>query len=526
MKHPFLLPLAATAALAAFPALADVKLPMVFADHAVLQRDKPIVVWGWAEPGEEVAVSFADASAEAVADANGEWQVSLPSLPASKEGRAMTVKGQNEIVLEDLLVGDVWICSGQSNMEMNMGGVSDRAVAVEESKGVPFIRHMKIVGEGVSGPTRDTVGTKWQVCSPSSLNGFTATGYFFAYELATALDIPIGLVNNSWSGQKIEPFTSPEAFYAEPGLEAIADAVRGLDPATDAGKAANEKALSAFRAWLAGAEEAVAAGQRPTPSPKMPMVSSHNWPCSAYFNRVHPITRFAVKGAIWYQGCSNGGDGDIYVHKMHALIDGWRKAWGYDFPFYFVQLANHQNATDDPAGGNGWARLRDAQRKSLAIPDTGMAVAIDIGEARDIHPRNKRDVGRRLSLWALAKTYGHDDLVYSGPLFKEVVPEEGRIRVLFEDFSVGSGLMAGVKNGTNPAEEDPEGVIKGFAIAGEDRQWAWADAAIDGDAIVLASPDVPSPVAVRYAFRQNPEGRCNLYNREGLPASPFRSDSW
>ena len=258
----------------------------------------------------------------------------------------------------------------------------------------------------------------------------------------------------------------------------------------------------------------------------MPRITSDNYPCSSYFNRILPMGRYQVKGAVWYQGCSNGGEGDSYYFKMKALIEGWRALWGYDFPFYFVQLANYTAVTDDPAGGSGWARLREAQRRALSIPGTGMAVAIDIGEAGDIHPKNKQDVGRRLALWALAKTYGRDGVVYTGPLFKGIEVEEGRIRVSFEDFSIGTGLMAGVKDGRSQPADDPDGRLKGFAIAGEDKAWHWADAAIDGDTVVVSSPDVPQPVAVRYAFRANPAGNANLYNRDGLPASPFRSDSW
>ena len=505
---------------------AAVKLPMVFSDHAVLQRDRPITVWGWADPGEAVKVEFAGASAEAVADANGDWQVELPACGASKEAREMKVAGSNEIVLQDILVGDVWLCSGQSNMEMKVGAARDRGESQAEAQNYPFIRHMKVVGEGVFTPWKDTTGTRWTVCNKYSSADFTATGFFFALDLAKELDIPIGLVNSSWSGQKIEPFISPEGFYGVPELQSIADKIRAIDPATEPGRDAYGKALENFRKWTDDAEKAIADGRRPFPPPSLPKITSDNYPCSAFFNRILPMARFQVKGAVWYQGCSNGGEGESYFHKMKALIQGWRGLWGYDFPFYFVQLANHGHPTDDPAGGNNWARLREAQLRSLGIPGTGMAVIIDIGEAGDIHPKNKQDVGHRLALWALAKTYGRDGLVYSGPLFESAEAEGGAIRVSFRDFSVGSGLMAGKKDGRDPTVEDPEGRLKGFSVAGDDRKWHWADAVIDGDTLLVSSPDVPAPVAVRYAFRMNPAGNANLYNREGLPASPFRSDDW
>ncbi len=507
-------------------ASAAVKLPMAFADHAVLQRDRPIIVWGWADPGEAVQVEFAGATAEAIADANGDWQVELPPCEASKEAREMKVSGSNEIVLQDILVGDVWLCSGQSNMEMKVGAARDRNESQAEAEKYPFIRQMKVVGEGVFNPWKDTTGTRWTVCNRYSSADFTATGYFFALDLAKELDIPIGLVNSSWSGQKIEPFISPDGFYGVPELKSIADKIRAIDPATEEGRTANERALESFRKWMADAEKAVAEGRRPFPPPALPKITSDNYPCSSFYNRIYPMTRFQVRGAVWYQGCANGGEGDTYFYKMKALIEGWRALWGYDFPFYFVQLANFQQPTNDPAGGNGWARLREAQRRSLEIPGTGMAVIIDIGEAGDIHPKNKQDVGHRLALWALAKTYGREGLVYSGPLFKSAEVEGGAIRVSFEDFSIGSGLMAGIKDGRNPTVEDPDGKLKGFAVAGEDKQWHWADAVIDGATLLVSSPDVPAPVAVRYAFRQNPAGNANLYNREGLPASPFRSDAW
>jgi sialate O-acetylesterase len=241
---------------------------------------------------------------------------------------------------------------------------------------------------------------------------------------------------------------------------------------------------------------------------------------------VYGLAPYGVRGAIWYQGESNGGEGVEYFHKMQALIGGWRSVWNQaDFPlyFYFVQLADWQQPNDDPAGGDGWARLREAQRQALTIDHTGMAVTIDIGQANDIHPRNKQDVGARLARWAL-RDVANKDLVVSGPLFRESTVEDGQIRVHFDH--VGSGLMVGTrKEGLQPTEEDQDGSLKRFAIAADDRVWHWADAKIDGDTLVVSSENVAKPSAVRYGFSMNPDG-ANLHNREGLPASPFRSDSW
>ncbi|MEI6535929.1 MAG: sialate O-acetylesterase, partial [Verrucomicrobiaceae bacterium] len=242
----------------------------------------------------------------------------------------------------------------------------------------------------------------------------------------------------------------------------------------------------------------------------------------------HPLTRFAIKGVLWYQGESNCSNADTYFHKQRALIGSWRKAWNQgDFPFYFVQLANYGNTTDNPgADDGGWAKLRMAQLKSLTIPNTGMAVAIelaDIGNPGDVHAKNKKDVGERLALWALARDYGKKNLVYSGPLYKGMKVEGAKIRITFD--SVGSGLTIATKKGYDPMVKDPQGKLQKFAISGDDKKWVWADAVIDGKTVVVSAPGVPKPVAVRYAFASNPDG-CNLYNNEGLPASPFRTDEW
>ena len=243
-----------------------------------------------------------------------------------------------------------------------------------------------------------------------------------------------------------------------------------------------------------------------------------------YNGMLHCVVPFAIKGALWYQGESNGGEGDEYAAKMRALIGGWRKIWQQgDFPFYYVQLANWQEANQNPAGGDGWSRHRMAQLESLSIPKTGMAVIIDIGDGPDIHPKNKFDVGERLARWALRHDYGKQDLETSGPLFQGATFADGKATVSFTH--TGTGLMVGKKNGRQPTEADSSGKLQRFAIAGEDKKWVWGQAVIEGDKVVVTSPEVPHPVAVRYAFSMHPAG-CNLYNKEGLPASPFRSDKW
>jgi sialate O-acetylesterase len=287
------------------------------------------------------------------------------------------------------------------------------------------------------------------------------------------------------------------------------------------------KALVELEHWIAATRIALAKGEAPTPAPVLPGHPGASGWCSMFNAMINPLARFPVKGALWYQGESNGGGGGSYYDKMRAPVGGWRKLWEKDdLPFYFVQVASFQGANDNPAGGDGWARLRSAQARSLAIPHTGMAVIIDtvpLAEAGNIHPVNKYDVGMRLARWALARDYGQKELEVSGPLFREMKIENGKAKLFFDH--VASGLMVGKKEGVAPAVEDTEGGLKRFAIAGADKKWQWADAVIDGDAVVVSSPAVAEPVAVRYAFSHNPAG-ANLYNRDGLPASPFRTDDW
>ena len=474
----------------AVAARADVSVSKVFGSNMVLQRDRSVPVWGKAAPGEEVRVAFAGQELAAKADEAGDWQVALKPLAVSKEGRDLTVAGpSNSNVFTNVLVGDVWLCSGQSNMEMHFGwGIYEGDKFKAEAAQFPTIRRMKIKKVTKPGPEPYDVPVEngWAVASKAFPN-VTATGYFFARKLTQELDIPIGLIDDSWSSCRIEPFISSEGFHLVPGLRDLASKLDAQMPSV----------------WG--------------------ITGQYNW-------MIAPIVRFPIKGAIWYQGCSNGGEGDEYIDKTEALVLGWRKAWGYDFPFYWVQLASYTAATDDPEGGNGYARIRDAQRKAIArIPQTGMAVAIDVGNPTDIHPKAKLFVGERLALWALAKDYGKD-IVCSGPLVKGATVEADgldgdapRVRVAFD--YVGSGLMVGKKEWKNndPVVEDAEaaGKLKGFALKGADGKWHWADAVIDGQNVLVSAPSVKEPAAVRYAFRANPLGKCNLYNKEGLPASPF-----
>ena len=504
------------------PALyADVTLARIFTDHVVLQREMATAVWGTAEPGEKVTVQFAGVEAAATADAQGNWLAKLPAQKANAGGQDLVARGKNVVTIKDVVVGDIWVCGGQSNMEWSLGGCN--APADIAAANYPALRRIKIGHRGLAKPATDVQG-QWDVCTPATAPGFTAVGFYFARRIQKETGVPIGLIDDNIGGTRIEPWTPSEGFAAEPALAQIP---AELQKQGQVYRESFGKHVDAMEKWVASARQALAnpGVDLPVP-PRLPdnPLTNFGSPMALYNGMIHPVTPFAIKGAIWYQGESNGGEGESYYQKMRALIGGWRKVWNQgDFPFYFVQLANWQSPQNEPAGGDGWANVRMAQTKSLGIPNTGMAVTIDIGEASDIHPRNKFDVGERLALWALRDNYGKKDLVVSGPLYSSLKVEGNKIRLSFEHAA--SGLMVGKKEGRNPTVEDKSGKLKRFAIAGQDRKWVWADAVIDGATVVVSSPDVAKPVAVRYAFSMNPEG-CNLYNKEGLPAAPFRTDVW
>ena len=428
-------------------ARADVKLPKIIASHMVLQRDRALPIWGWADPGEEVVVKLDEATATAKADAQGNWQVVLPAVKADGKAHGMTVSGKNKIELDDILIGDVWLGSGQSNMEMGIT-MCDKAKEEISAANYAKIRLILVPKTQTGQPAKD-VNAKWVQCTPKTVTeggwgGFSAALFYFGQRLHKDLDVPVGLIESAWGGSPIEPWT------------------------------------------VAGTKGG-----------------------GMYNGMIAPVKPFAIRGAIWYQGETNAIHKNrlAYYGKMKALIEGWRQAWGYDFPFYFVQIA--------PFAGypNGeLPALWEAQVASLKIPKTGMAVTTDVvHNIGDIHPRNKIDVGNRLALWALAKEYGKQDLVYSGPLYKAMKVEGGKIRLSFAH--VGGGLKS--RDGKPLGE---------FEVAGADGKFVPAEAAIDGDTVVVQAKEVAAPAQVRFGWRNvaNP----NLVNKEGLPASPFQTNNW
>jgi len=462
--------------LGATHALGELQVSKIFGSHMVLQQEQPIRVWGTSDPGSTVVVGIDGSGASVKTGEDGKWRVELKAMKADGKPRVMqVVSGETTIKFEDVLIGEVWICSGQSNMEWS---VSRSANAQEEIAAAnhPQIRLFDVPGH-VKGPEpQDDPRGQWTVCSPQTIPGFTAVGYYFGRELEKNLKVPIGLVGTNWGGTRIEPWTPPVGFEAVPELK---DYV-----------------------------ESLAAG-----NPKGGAVQIYN-------GMVHGLTPLSARGAIWYQGESNAGDGLRYEHLKEALVKGWRRVFeNENLSFYWVQLADFRAPDPNPAGG-GWGPVREGQRRALRIPNTGMAVTIDIGNAKDIHPKNKQDVGKRLALWALARNYGKD-IVCSGPLYKGMKMEGSKIRVSFDH--VGSGLMAGAKEGLARTREVTGAELTEFAIQDAEGAWHWAKARIDGADVLVWHEDVKSPQHVRFGYQSNPE-KLNLYNKEGLPASPFTTD--
>ncbi len=623
---------------------ATLRLAHVFSDHAVLQRERPLPVWGWARAGAQVAVALGDQKQTTMAAADGRWQVTFAALHAGGPALELSATSSTTTVKAvDLLVGEVWVCSGQSNMEFGVQGAINAAAEIA-SADFPTIRSLTVPKNSAAEPVTDCEAT-WVVCSPKTVANFSAVGYFFGRELAKTLAVPVGLIHSSWGGTPAQSWTSHAALAAEPAIagyatsfdqtmaaypaakaKAEADALlqkpalkrlddsgwektapeaaewkdmalpqnwektglkidgtvwflRAVEVTADAaGKAQtlslgaiddqdttwwdgqkiggmtmwNELRVYTIPANLAtvgrhviavrvvdtggdggfqgtpaemtlipvsgGATVSLAGTWRYRIAEEIPernensMGPGNPWlPTSLRNGMITPLIPYAIRGAIWYQGESNAGGAWQYRTLFPAMIRDWRAAWGQgDFPFLFVQLANFTTAPVNP-GDSDWAELRDAQLHTLrTLPATGMASAIDIGQAEDIHPTNKQDVGLRLALWALNGTYAKAREC-SGPLYLNAQIKNDKIRVRFDH--LGGGLIA------------KGGPLKQFAIAGDDHKWVWAEAVIDGDTVVVSSSAVGKPQAVRYAWANNPAG-CNLYNKAGLPASPFRTDAW
>ncbi len=489
------------------PSRADVRLPAVIGDNMVLQGGASVSFWGWADPNEEIEVrmSWSDAVAQMQADEDGTWALRM-AAPDFGGPYEMTFKGKNTIDLKNILVGEAWVCSGQSNMQWTVQNSANAEQEIAAAR-YPKIRLFSVARKVADSPQADCEG-QWVECSPETIPGFSAVAYFFGRRLHKDLDSPVGLIHTSWGGTPAEAWASARTLKDNPEFEPI------LNRYEDA-VANYPRALVKYREdvqkWEEAAEKAKAEGTRAPQRPRAPFGPGHpHSPSGLYNAMIAPLIPYTIKGAIWYQGESNAGRAYQYRSLFPAMIKSWWQSWGQgDFPFLFVQLANFMKVEEEP-GDSAWAELREAQTMTLDLPNTGMAVIIDIGEADDIHPKNKQDVGNRLALWALAKAY-FKDVVYSGPLYSFMNVRGDEIVLHFQH--VDGGLVA-----------KGDGPLKGFAIAGEDRKFVWADARIEGETVVVRSDQVAKPVAVRYAWANNPI--CNLYNEAGLPASPFRTDGW
>ncbi len=499
---------------------AELKLAPFCGDHMVVQRDRPIVLSGSAGPGERVTAEFAGGRADAVADAKGVFTLKLPAQKACKEGRVLTVKGgSNTIELKDVLVGDVWLCTGQSNMEISMNDLQVSAEAKRENR--PLIRRMKISHAFLpfpADPMKVAVdGGGWQEGTPETIARWAATAYYFARAIQNRYpDLPIGLCECCHSGSPVQSWIPMEAWAAFPSLK------EGEEVANRRERLAKfvARQLEETQAWAQAATEGIK-HEIGFANPPHSAFGDGSMPSGMYNAMMKCLTGTPVAGAIWYQGEANTGQPD-YAVKMQAMVTGWRKAWGFELPFYYVQLPGLGPPSEDPGARAEWAITRDLQRRALAlIPKSGMASAIDVGEANDLHPKNKLDPGERLARWALRDVYGDKEIVVSGPLYKAMKVEGAKVRIAFEHAE--SGLMVGHKDGRAPVVEVKDGKLGGFAIRGRDGKWVWADAVIDGKIVAVSSAAVAEPVAVRYAFSSNPVS-ANLYNKAGLPASTFTTE--
>ena len=628
--------------LLSFSNKAQVRVANVFSGHMVLQRNAAVPVWGWAAKGEKVTVAFHNQTKQTVAGKDGKWMINLDNETAGGP-YTLSVKGKkNSIELKDILVGEVWICSGQSNMEWPLNATLN---AEKEMAGASYsqLRQIKIDHTVSVAPEEDCKTAGWEVCTPASAGNFTAVGYYFAKELQKELNVPIGLINTSWGGTIVETWISKtglqsntdfaavakqlpanrEQFqkeqlagiqknvaafqYSEPAEKTegweLADyndtrwsnlsvpkgweeqGLNGLDGTVWYRKTITLTAAQAAKdaiVWLGKIDDcdvtfingkkvgetcvydrvrkyAIPAGllkegknviavkvldtgggggfwgdaadvkiemaegtlslagewkARVDVKASIVSVSPNSMPTLLYNTMIHPLVPFAIKGAIWYQGESNAGWAQQYAVSFPLLIQDWRSKFNQgNFPFYYVQLASFNASNQNSTTGSKWAELRDAQLKTLQLPNTGMAVTSDIGDAKDIHPRNKLDVGKRLSLWALKNDYGKNNTA-SGPIYKNMQVENDHVKIEFEN------IAGGLK-----ATGNKYGYLQGFMIAGKDQQFKWAKAWIKDNAVIVWSDEVTAPVAVRYAWTDdNSEG--NLFNSLGLPASPFRTDSW
>ena len=509
--------------LTALAAHAEIRLAALFRDGMVLQQGRPVPVWGTSGPDEDVAVTFAGQTQVTRSDLDGKWRVTLDPLPTNAQPAEMKVAGQEQVIVKDILVGEVWLCSGQSNMQWTVAQSAKAEQEIAAAK-FPQIRMFTVERATSFEPMPDVQGS-WKPATAENAGSFSAVGYFFGRHLHETLKVPVGLINTSWGGTRVEAWTSREALEDRPCAAQLLSDWNGIRQSWDAA-AEDAKYEVARAAWKdqvekLKAENAKLPASERKPLPAAPRAPDHpdktpHYPATLFNGMVAGLIPYAIQGGIWYQGESNQQRAVQYQELLPTMINDWRTRWNNDFSFYIVQLASYGNrlpVATEPGIPDTWAELQEAQfLTAITLPESGLAVTNDIGEKDDIHPKNKQEVGRRLALWALAKDYGRTDAVFSGPLFKNSIVEGGKVRVQFDH--VGGGLKT--RDG---------GPLKHFQISGADEKWHWAEATIVGEEVHVSSPQVPAPVGVRYAWAAWPEG-ANLINAEGLPASSFRTDEF
>jgi len=546
---------------------ADIKMPLIFGDHMVLQQNATLPVWGWADPGEKVTVTFSGQMKSTTAVDDGSWRIDLTPVVKSAQGQALTISGKTTLTFQDVLVGDVWVASGQSNMEF---GIHQDRYAADVAKAddpqlrlffVPKVTALKPANDFLVDPASEGApySAKWFLCTPENLSkingqGFATAAYYFARDIRQVRSEPLGMIECSWGGTRAETWTSLSGLEKDAALAHYVDQQKRnvvqypqLAPTYPQKKAEFDAAIKIWNTevgdplgkaendWKIAVQTAQAAGQPipPKPQPSRPRPSDpqvpdggNNGPANLFNGMVSPLIPFAIKGVIWYQGEFNSGydSGREYATLFSRLITDWREKWAQgDFPFIFVQLPNYGPLPTEPSEeGDGWRWVREGQLKALSLPNTGMASAIDIGDPFLLHPPDKLDVGHRLALAARHVAYG-ENIVSSGPLYDSMTIEGNKIRLTFK--STGDGLTLGtspyIPDGTSPKAPT---TLTGFGIAGDDQKFVWAQAVIEGDSVVVSSDKVSAPVAIRYDFNDSPTG--DLYNKNGLPASPFRTDDW
>lgn len=481
-------------------ATCEVRLPGILGSHMVLQRAQPIHLWGWASPGEKVSVEMHGVSRATAADDLGKWSLYLPPEPAGGPYQ-LTITSSNTVILDDVMMGDVWFASGQSNMEMPLTGwpgatLQNSAEEIAHAN-QPGIRLLLVHQKTSEFPVRDIEGS-WTLCTPETAAHFSAAAYFFGRDLASREHVPIGLIDSTWGGTVVEAWISLDALSSDASLmPAFATRAQMMDRQAD---------VPALLAKEHREDEAAKKAGLPAPS-HVWNPNPASWGPAALFNgMVAPATEFGIKGVIWYQGESNSRPGfaPMYARLFPAIIADWRAQWRQgDFPFLFVQIANFTSN-----GTESWATIREAQRRTLAVANTAMAVTIDIGNPDNVHPADKQTVGVRLAMAARALAYG-EHLEYSGPIFRQAVPDGQAMRVWFDHAA--DGLLA------------KGGALEGFEVAGDDHRFVRAAAHIDGKTVVVTSPQVQAPRYVRYGWANAPV--VNLFNSAGLPASPFTSET-